>query len=349
MHIKPMHLTLAMIIFVSGLVWSADANAAIYKWRDENGKAHFTDDPAKVPKEFRKNPIIKDSKTRRTRKKKTPGKENTIETSSETEKSAGAEEKGLTQEQRSTAEAVVSFFNTDISRYEKFYSWPASRSKFRKVKETVAGATPQKQTLLKQVSQDNFPLFEEISKFLETSIAEDQKSQKVVPTTITSRRQTQALMNRLKSEAEQETQLLKKVTTALNTKTAKVETAGKVPSSIEKQKPPQTSPETSPEKPEKKSEKPSTDKDVKGSGKKEKLDIAKEIESLQKRIQVAKENRANQVKKIEELQGLSYKPKSWTTKDSLEEVIQKLEEGVNKTDQEIRRYKEKLKVFSAQD
>jgi len=37
----------------------------------------------------------------------------------------------------------------------------------------------------------------------------------VVPTTITSRRQTQTLMNRLKSEAGQENQLLEKLSTAL--------------------------------------------------------------------------------------------------------------------------------------
>ena len=61
-----------------------------------------------------------------------------------------------------------------------------------------------------------------------TFIAEDEKSQKVVPSTITSTRQTHALMNRLKSEAGQENQLLEKLTTALNTKTTEVETVGEL-------------------------------------------------------------------------------------------------------------------------
>ena len=102
-----------------------------------------------------------------------------------------------------------------FSRYKKFNSWPASRSKFRQIKKTVAGVTPSKQALLGQVSSQDLPLFKEFSGFLEISIAEDEKSQQILPTTITSRRQTQALMNRLKSEAGQEVQLLEKLTLAL--------------------------------------------------------------------------------------------------------------------------------------
>ena len=109
----------------------------------------------------------------------------------------------------------VNFLKEDISRYDKFYTYPPSRSKFRLIKLAVAGATPQKQSLLGQVSQHDLPLLESIAEFLKTSIAEDGKSQAIMPTTIVSTRQTQALMNRLKSEAEQEKQFLGKLTAAL--------------------------------------------------------------------------------------------------------------------------------------
>jgi len=225
-------LTLAMIFLVGGPVLFADA--AIYKWKDENGKTHFTDDPTKVPEAFRKKPFIKGSKSRKetlnSRQKKAPDEEASDKNGvAETENKEGDKQEGLTEAQRSIAEATVNFLREDISRYEKFYTYPASRSKFRAIKGAVAGATPQKQALLAQVSSEDLPLFEEIAGFLETSIAEDEKSQKVVPSTITSTRQTHALMNRLKSEAGQENQLLEKLTTALNTKTTKVETAGELP------------------------------------------------------------------------------------------------------------------------
>ena len=225
-------LILTMIFLVSGLV--SFVEAAIYKWKDENGKTHFTDDPTKVPEAFRKKPFIKGSKSRKetlnSRQKKAPDEEASDKKGvAETENKEGDKQEGLTEAQRSIAEATVNFLREDISRYEKFYTYPASRSKFRAIKGAVAGATPQKQALLAQVSSDDLPLFEDIAGVLETSIAADEKFQKVVPSTITSTRQTHALMNRLKSEAGQENQLLEKLTTALNTKTTKVETAGELP------------------------------------------------------------------------------------------------------------------------
>ena len=225
-------LILTMIFLVSGLV--SFVEAAIYKWKDENSKTHFTDDPTKVPEAFRKKPFIKGSKSRKetlnSRQKKAPDEEASDKKGvAETENKEGDKQEGLTEAQRSIAEATVNFLREDISRYEKFYTYPASRSKFRAIKGAVAGASPQKQALLAQVSSDDLPLFEEIAGFLETSIAADEKFQKVVPSTITSTRQTHALMNRLKSEAGQENQLLEKLTTALNTKTTKVETAGELP------------------------------------------------------------------------------------------------------------------------
>ena len=224
-------LILTMIFLVSGLV--SFVEAAIYKWKDENGKTHFTDDPTKVPEAFRKKPFIKGSKSRKetlnSRQKKAPDEEASDKKGvAETENKEGDKQEGLTEAQRSIAEATVNFLREDISRYEKFYTYPASRSKFRAIKGAVAGATPQKQALLAQVSSEDLPLFEEIAGFLETSIAEDEKSQKVVPSTITSTRQTHALMNRLKSEAGQENQLLEKLTTSLNTKTTEVETVGEL-------------------------------------------------------------------------------------------------------------------------
>ena len=225
-------LILTMIFLVSGLV--SFVEAAIYKWKDENGKTHFTDDPTKVPEAFRKKPFIKGSKSRKetlnSRQKKAPDEEASDKKGvAETENKEGDKQEGLTEAQRSIAEATVNFLREDISRYEKFYTYPASRSKFRAIKGAVAGATPKKQALLAQVSSDDLTLFEEIAGFLETSIAADEKFQKVFPSTITSTRQTHALMNRLKSEAGQENQLLEKLTTALNTKTTKVETAGELP------------------------------------------------------------------------------------------------------------------------
>ena len=82
----------------------------------------------------------------------------------------------------------------------------------------MASSTVQKKELLRQVNQHNIPVFKEIAGYLEKSIEEDKKSQKVMPTTITSTRQTLKLVSRLKGETEKEKQLLTTLTSALKTK-----------------------------------------------------------------------------------------------------------------------------------
>ncbi len=212
-----------MLIFFA-LLWIVDADAAIYKWKDENGKTHFTDDPTKVPEAFRKNPFVKGSTSRKeTPKSKEKGSQGEGDETSEkkdpveNEAKEGGEE-GLTEAQRSAVEAAINFLKADIPRYEKLYTYPPSRSKFRMIKQTMASATAEKQGLLGQVSQHDVPELKAIAGFLEPSIAADEKSQKVMPTTITSTRQTQTLISRLKGEAETEKLLLEKLTTALGTK-----------------------------------------------------------------------------------------------------------------------------------
>ena len=210
---------------VFALIWFADADAAIYKWKDENGKTHFTDNPTKVPEEFRDKPFIKgpqpQRETTKSKEKKSQGVGDDALNKKEPakdEKKEGDKKEGLTEAQRSAIEAAISFLKADIPRYEKFYTYPPSRSKFRVLKRAVAGATTEKQALLGQVKQHDVPALKAITGFLEASIAADEKSQKVMPTTITSTRQTQALINRLKSETEQEKQFLESLTTALSDK-----------------------------------------------------------------------------------------------------------------------------------
>lgn len=214
---------LKSFFFFFALMWVVSADAVIYKWQDENGKSHFTDNPAKVPEAFRKKPFLNGASTQKEifkpKKNAVPPDAGGVldkKEDDENKNKAGDKPAGLTETQRSAVEAAAGFLKADITRYESIYTYPPSRSKFRALKQAVADATSQKQALLDQVSQHDLPLLESIAAFLTTSIAEDEKSQKIMPTTITSTRQTQALMNRLKGEAEQEKQLLEKLTVALD-------------------------------------------------------------------------------------------------------------------------------------
>lgn len=213
------------VLIIFALIFVVDANAAIYKWKDENGKIHFTDDPTSVPEAFRKKPFIKGStvapQITKPIEKKVRDEGGAIPKEKDSAENGTKEEvkqEGLTEAQRSAAESAVQFFKEDIPRYDKHYLYPPSRSKFRAIKAAVAVATPKKQALLDIISKLDLPLFESISGFLKTSIAADEKSQKVMPTTLPSARQTNTLMNRLKSETRQEKKFLEELTAELEAK-----------------------------------------------------------------------------------------------------------------------------------
>ena len=214
----------SVIIFFI-LILFTNVDATTYKWRDKNGITHYTDNLTKVPKAFREKPFIKNFLPRK--RKSEPKKKNTkskrIEAIKRNEPAEDKikedkEKEGFTEGQRLTIEKVINFLKTDILRYKIFYTYPPSRSKFRIIKQAVASSTVQKQELLRQVNQHNIPVFKEIAGYLDKSIAEDKRSQKVMPTTITSTRQTLILINRLKDETDKGTLLLIRLTLALKTK-----------------------------------------------------------------------------------------------------------------------------------
>ncbi len=209
----------SVLVFIA-LIWVVDAEAAIYKWKDDKGKTFFTDDPTKVPEAYRKKPFINSSSKPKEKeftvdKVDVPSKKGDIES----KKKEGDEKEGLTEAQRSDAEAIRVYLKVAIPRYEKYYKTPASRQKFGVLKAEIAENVPSKKSLFEQVSKHDIPLFQGISGFLKTSIDEDEKTEKLVrPSKYTVKKRTWLIIKRLKSEAEQEKQFLEKLTAALDEK-----------------------------------------------------------------------------------------------------------------------------------
>ncbi len=83
--------------------------------------------------------------------------------------------------------------------------------------------------------------------------------------------------------------------------------------------------------------------------KKEVKSPAEQRESYKKLLEEAREFRERQLKKIADLQEMDEKPKNWTTKESLEEIIEGLKNSVRKSDKEIRKYENKIKSTSLTD
>jgi len=76
---------------------------------------------------------------------------------------------------------------------------------------------------------------------------------------------------------------------------------------------------------------------------------AEQRESYNKLLKEARESRERQLKKIADLQEMDEKPKNWTTKESLDEIIEGLKKNVRKSEKDILKYQNKIKSTSLAD
>ena len=212
------------------ILFCAGSEAAIYKWRDENGKIHFTDNPSRVPEEFREEkmrlralPRIKATKVKP--EPETKEEEKQIPPLPGETKGEPGEKKSnpLTGTDKSALESVVAFFEEDMPRYDAIYQRPLSagnamKTKWRILRSAVLETIPQKEGVLEQVSTSMLPLLKEIASFLKKMIQEDEKLKEVKALlSDNTRPQINNLSNRLKSQASSENEYLKKIEEALQT------------------------------------------------------------------------------------------------------------------------------------
>ncbi len=77
------------VITVICLVLAAPASAGLYKWKDENGKTHFTDDPSRIPLDYRNKKDMK-----KIQSSKSKGVKNNLPKAHPTRKHLGAKAEG---------------------------------------------------------------------------------------------------------------------------------------------------------------------------------------------------------------------------------------------------------------
>jgi hypothetical protein len=127
----------------------------------------------------------------------------------------------LTEAEKSAANAVIAFFEEDMPRYDSIYAYPLSNrtsrlTKLRKLRNAVIATIPQKQDLVKQISALQLPLLKEVTNFLQTMIAEDERLKKVLPQMLRNTRQrVNKMANRLKAQADSEAKFIEQLEEAL--------------------------------------------------------------------------------------------------------------------------------------
>jgi hypothetical protein len=209
---------------------SYESEATVYKWKDGSGKIHFTDEPNRVPEEFRKEhfkkklppPIDKSKIPIKIKENSDPQKKRV---NSENEKDTKNEElkkvEGLTVGEKSAAKAVIAFFEEDNPRYDEIYkiSPGYGNSGIRKWKtliRTEAATIPKKKALMDQISVLERPLFKEITLFLKKVIESDEEVLKYgALTSKNTRPRIKKLSSRLNAQAASEKKFLERLKEAL--------------------------------------------------------------------------------------------------------------------------------------
>lgn len=206
-----------------------ESEAAIYKWKDESGKIYFTDDINRVPEEFRKehfkrklpSPIPKSKSPIKVEEISNQEKEGAISENQEEIEKESQKDEELTAAEKSAAEAVIAFFKEDIPRYDRLYKIPPSYGntgirKWRKLKSAVVSTIPQKQTLMKQVSISERPLFKKLTLFFQKTIEADEKiAKRGIPISKNTRPIVNRLSSRLQSQAASEEKFIEQLEEAL--------------------------------------------------------------------------------------------------------------------------------------
>jgi len=169
---------LTMTVMVAVHLFAPPAFAGLYKWVDDQGKVHFTDDKGKIPKKYRTDTQMK-------RLHSIAGPKETSSTGSSKggkgwggtdEASVSAEDtEGILEEAEEKAVAeVIAFFQKENDRAAGFDGIRNTSGNYQTMIKGFEKNLPTKKGFVKKFSQSKVPALKETHSYLEKSIKGDE-------------------------------------------------------------------------------------------------------------------------------------------------------------------------------
>ena len=190
--------------------------AKIYKYKDDQGKTHFTDDASKIPLKYRKKQSMEkfkgvfDSDSSST---SSPGFSSSNNTQKNTKKGGeGAAEEGFSPEDEALAKKTIQVLKGGVALANRYKDAQPNFANVRGLIDGMQGALPQKESLAKELKGSKIPEFQEALAFLNSSIAEDKKN-KSIGTGL--KRAIAGIFSRVARDAEKSTALIEKIEKAI--------------------------------------------------------------------------------------------------------------------------------------
>ena len=160
---------------------------SIYKWKDDRGKTHFTDDPLKIPSRYRS-----DAHSEKTRALPPPNPSQQKLTKPENKRVADdsaedqnaqdgkAADSGVDNKDNELAamREALSFLKSDIQRFKKYDDFVPQHRHAIVLRDEIVNVIPAKEALAKKLEPFDSGLLKQVSSYLKTSIQKDYEAKK---------------------------------------------------------------------------------------------------------------------------------------------------------------------------
>ena len=176
---------LVLLLGIVGVVvllgFSETASARIYKWKDETGSVHYTDDYYSVPSQYRPkdepkpqpdDPLQIPFPTMNEKDDESVEETDIAEEGGELKQE---EEAGLSDEAKGTINQVIAFLEKDVERYKSFYDLKSGRSNTKRLKETLLSTISERQQLANDLEAIDSDAAKGVAGFLKSSSSRDEE------------------------------------------------------------------------------------------------------------------------------------------------------------------------------
>jgi hypothetical protein len=194
--------------------------AKIYKYKDENGKTHFTNNPSSIPMRYRK----KDSVEKFRGVYEPPPSNASGQASAEGDKNKSDKDKGFSPRDITLIKRTIEVFKTGTALGEKYKGATPTFPNGQGAVNAIQSILPVKESLAKDLEGTKVIELQGALGFLKQSISQDHEAASIGTGL---KRRISSIFARLASEGEQQVSLIKKLEDALKNAKKKQEEAKK--------------------------------------------------------------------------------------------------------------------------
>jgi hypothetical protein len=158
--------------------------SSIYKWKDEQGKIHFTDDPLKIPLRYRSDPNLEKIRglpSPKSSSRKQMSKSNadsTAEDQAEQDETTDDSDADKKKEEVATMQAALNFLKSDVQRYKKYKDYVPQHRHAVVLRDEIVNVIPAKDALVKKLGKSDSTLLKQVSSYLKISLQRDYEAKK---------------------------------------------------------------------------------------------------------------------------------------------------------------------------